>query len=208
MRRWQHRHLVVRIVPARAGFTQPVRAACASSLDHPRSRGVYTALVDVPEDHRGSSPLARGLQKVVPPTGTPPGIIPARAGFTLGHSYTGRNKCGSSPLARGLPMPSVVSQSDAGIIPARAGFTRRRCSHSWWVPDHPRSRGVYMAGERVDIDARGSSPLARGLPRLAVLLQRPAGIIPARAGFTPEQHRHRTRSRDHPRSRGVYLFRP
>ena len=50
-----------RIIPARAGFTADSRAAPDWGRDHPRSRGVYTALVDVPEDHRGSSPLARGL---------------------------------------------------------------------------------------------------------------------------------------------------
>ena len=91
--------------------------------------------------------------------------------------------------------------------------------------DHPRSRGVYSVGTRLLFVLRGSSPLARGLPRTRH--QSPRGrpgssplarglrrcrcaartrtrIIPARAGFT---HACRTRpyeAADHPRSRGVY----
>ena len=53
-----------RIIPARAGFTIHVAISLVVAPDHPRSRGVYTALVDVPEDARGSSPLARGLLQV------------------------------------------------------------------------------------------------------------------------------------------------
>ena len=111
---------------------------------------------------------------------------------------------GSSPLARGLRFGICLGRIPPWIIPARAGFTdaERGLSVRRW--DHPRSRGVYMAGERVDIDARGSSPLARGLPRLAVLLQRPAGIIPARAGFTAGITGKTWVDGDHPRSRGVY----
>ena len=155
LRRW--------IIPARAGFTRRSWTSPRTTGDHPRSHGVYTALVDVPEDHRGSSPLARGLQKVVPPTGTPPGIIPARAGFTS---------------SRRSPPASCR--------------------------DHPRSRGVYGWHHRQNVGQRGSSPLARGLRLCCFGLDAALRIIPARAGFTPEQHRHRTRSRDHPRSRGVY----
>ena len=50
----------------------------------------------------------------------------------------------------------------------------------------------------------GSSPLARGLPQTATAFSRPLRIIPARAGFTPPRRPPPTRSRDHPRSRGVY----
>ena len=51
----------MRIIPARAGFTNIIKKTHRSSQDHPRSRGVYIrssgrALVGI-----GSSPLARGL---------------------------------------------------------------------------------------------------------------------------------------------------
>ena len=51
----------------------------------------------------------------------------------------------------------------------------------------------------------GSSPLARGLPAIwSQVLVRP-GIIPARAGFTARDLDGGVKSRDHPRSRGVYV---
>ena len=52
--------------------------------------------------------------------------------------------------------------------------------------------------------AEGSSPLARGLPVKAAHSKTPSRIIPARAGFTWSTTSPRSRSRDHPRSRGVY----
>ena len=51
----------------------------------------------------------------------------------------------------------------------------------------------------------GSSPLARGLLALGHDPPRVRGIIPARAGFTTVPARTRARTRDHPRSRGVYV---
>ena len=52
---------LVRIIPARAGFTSTTAGWCPPPRDHPRSRGVYSRRgVNFPR-HRGSSPLARGL---------------------------------------------------------------------------------------------------------------------------------------------------
>ena len=50
-----------RIIPARAGFTALLRRVRARSLDHPRSRGVYTTPTPIWRTTWGSSPLARGL---------------------------------------------------------------------------------------------------------------------------------------------------
>ena len=93
----------VRIIPARAGFTER-----RFPLD---------------ESAGGSSPLARGLRDDRLAVGWPVGIIPARAGFTPVHvqrvdarrdhprsrgvycdnALVGPLLTGSSPLARGLP---------------------------------------------------------------------------------------------------------
>ena len=70
--------------------------------------------------------------------------------------------------------------------------------------DHPRSRGVYMFLPAPHRDALGSSPLARGLPWAHESDFDTAGIIPARAGFTPMRKFSVRDFRDHPRSRGVY----
>ena len=71
--------------------------------------------------------------------------------------------------------------------------------------DHPRSRGVYGLRRTGRWWSLGSSPLARGLLALRLGLVRLWGIIPARAGFTHEDHAGWGGTRDHPRSRGVYF---
>ena len=74
--------VVDRIIPARAGFTALIVAACASGADHPRSRGVYNHERRPGERCEGSSPLARGLLVRLFPVPSAERIIPARAGFT------------------------------------------------------------------------------------------------------------------------------
>ena len=152
------------------------------------------------------------------------GIIPARAGFTAcpgrrvrrtsdhprsrGVYPIGRGSsastAGSSPLARGLLPHSQRAPEPNRIIPARAGFTSQISAWTQSQADHPRSRGVYCEDNQQPGERGGSSPLARGLRRVdsdAVVV---AGIIPARAGFTPGEDGGVIDGRDHPRSRGVY----
>ena len=192
--------------------------------DHPRSRGVYWRPRRSTGRWTGSSPLARGLRPRAPCPRGPPGIIPARAGFTAGSypaSFSVKDHprsrgvyesvtdavtraVGSSPLARGLLGGGAARTLLSGIIPARAGFTQRPHGPGGLLPDHPRSRGVYRRLDRHHARRVGSSPLARGLHAGHGRLRPGGGIIPARAGFTrPQRHRH-PHPRDHPRSRGVY----
>ena len=131
----------------------------------------------------GSSPLARGLLRVLPVEHQERGIIPARAGFTSG-------------LVRRL--------DGSRIIPARAGFTDHHHPEAGQDRDHPRSRGVYEFENQVVAPEGGSSPLARGLPNVRQELADARGIIPARAGFTVLRTSRANLSEDHPRSRGVY----
>ena len=174
---------ILRIIPARAGFT--IRASSLSYLkrDHPRSRGVYYGIRCVRSYVLGSSPLARGLPGLTRPTTSATRIIPARAGFTLlmtslfkamedhprsrgVYPQTDRNRperSGSSPLARGLLQRLSRTPRSIRIIPARAGFTEPISSPSATVRDHPRSRGVYDSPKDIIPENCGSSPLARGL---------------------------------------------
>ena len=193
-----------RIIPARAGFTRPWTPGSSPPGDHPRSRGVYGSTTSASLTHGGSSPLARGLRLHPLRRAVRRGIIPARAGFTptwastcTGWSDHPRSRgvycpgagrplpeTGSSPLARGLPQRGHGFRAIPGIIPARAGFTRP-CSPSAPEPqDHPRSRGVYRFEDDLDSLADGSSPLARGLLLVIMVVSILGGIIPARAGFT------------------------
>ena len=190
--------------PRSRGVYPSSRSSPTGSPDHPRSRGVYVHSQVKRSPRTGSSPLARGLPMQRKHLWIPRRIIPARAGFTahLPHLLARRKDhprsrgvyaaparrkprtCGSSPLARGLPGMTTEPPSADRIIPARAGFTSHRPRQGRGDQDHPRSRGVYPAGEPPACAPGGSSPLARGLPA-HVHPRRPAGrIIPARAGFT------------------------
>ena len=175
------------IIPARAGFTRRPGRRVLHGGDHPRSRGVYDALPSSMAASAGSSPLARGLPKIVEhdPAGT--GIIPARAGFTQAIPAQRIVKEGSSPLARGLQGGVPAHGETQRIIPARAGFTLPARQ-----PGEPHP---------------GSSPLARGLRDAPFWEVRTDRIIPARAGFTTTCAGPPTPWRDHPRSRGVYRTR-
>ena len=197
------------IIPARAGFTLPRPGVSRETWDHPRSRGVYSSTPQACPARPGSSPLARGLPRRRHRRWRVRRIIPARAGFTpppTGNRertqdhprsrgvYTWptrrpRSPWGSSPLARGLPSSGRARDDGHRIIPARAGFTRARRRPRRARRDHPRSRGVYGGGSSPTAPADGSSPLARGLQPVPAAEPAPAGIIPARAGFTPARFR-------------------
>ena len=212
------------IIPARAGFTQTTQLRLFRHRDHPRSRGVYGGSPPSCATCPGSSPLARGLRDGALVGGGEPGIIPARAGFTIlvfpflcgfrdhprsrgvygAPRYPDAPGRGSSPLARGLLERGVASRMRSRIIPARAGFTTRPRRRGRRPRDHPRSRGVYSEISRRHTRPGGSSPLARGLrPRLHARIPGDR-IIPARAGFTYSVVVMSNPSWDHPRSRGVY----
>ena len=72
-----------RIIPARAGFTPGDFGFHGAGQDHPRSRGVYIGVLLMSSAVEGSSPLARGLRGIHEVGDDEPGIIPARAGFTV-----------------------------------------------------------------------------------------------------------------------------
>ena len=138
--------VVPRIIPARAGFTSIQNTSLLWYSDHPRSRGVYSSSSPRAARTAGSSPLARGLLRLVLDARQPRRIIPARAGFTsrptplwkpcVDHPRSrgvyplpyrpALGRPGSSPLARGLPASVPACARPPGIIPARAGFTGRR----------------------------------------------------------------------------------
>ena len=88
------------LIPARAGRTRVRSSSSTTPRAHPRSRGA-----DLPEHDRdaavwGSSPLARGGQEPAPVGGSPPGLIPARAGRTSTCSRSSRSRR-AHPRSRG-----------------------------------------------------------------------------------------------------------
>ena len=136
----------VRIIPARAGFTDDRGPPDRGPRDHPRSRGVYWSKIIHAQEGEGSSPLARGLLTPAAADLTAARIIPARAGFT--------------PRARRRSAPGPDHPRSRGVYGQRTPCTRRsggssplaRGLRAWstgrptrWA-DHPRSRGVYRRG--------------------------------------------------------------
>ena len=111
---------------------------------------------------------------------------------------------GSSPHARGLPRRCPGVQPRFRIIPACAGFTPVDSPGDFGYEDHPRMRGVYPPPTPPSASPCGSSPHARGLRALLLVLRLGPGIIPACAGFTGARVRGTCSVSDHPRMRGVY----
>ena len=193
-----------RIIPARAGFTTVSDRPHTKPADHPRSRGVYVGISNLPTFSVRIIPARAGFTTPGPGVRGRSGDHPRSRGVYDSGPRTGAGSYGSSPLARGLQRIRAHRGDLLGIIPARAGFTWRSPSAPRQSPDHPRSRGVYAEEMRARAGEGGSSPLARGLRSSSRTGKRPARIIPARAGFTIRKSLGSFMTRDHPRSRGVY----
>ena len=113
---------------------------------------------------------------------------------------------GSSPLARGTPLYTKGSTEPNGLIPARAGNTRGSTTSAGNPWAHPRSRGEHEVWTCCNLERLGSSPLARGTPVIAFGDSSLFGLIPARAGNTPQVHERQLCLRAHPRSRGEHCW--
>ena len=212
------------IIPALAGNTEASTSALVPVWDHPRSRGEYELAGGGVYLVPGSSPLSRGILDRDDIRTAVARIIPALAGNTLAwlsvsfvRSDHPRSRGeyfddfdtilfdeGSSPLSRGIRRRSVVHLRGSRIIPALAGNTTHRTSDHSIPPDHPRSRGEYSMPSSASRYSVGSSPLSRGILRLAYIETQIIRIIPALAGNTPHTATHSSFGRDHPRSRGEY----
>ena len=171
---------------------------------HPRSRGEHQRTDWRWLRSTGSSPLARGTHMNKNSRRQAKRFIPARAGNTRPSAHCGkslavhprsrgehilgqRGYCGasgSSPLARGTRNIDDQHQHQLRFIPARAGNTAAEVPLEQPATVHPRSRGEHEPRlPLVPLDS-GSSPLARGTPRLGWRLGDAVRFIPARAGNT------------------------
>ena len=139
---------LVRIIPAYAGSTRPLRRDLPHRSDHPRIRGEHRSTPCFFRRLSGSSPHTRGALSSHPTCELPRRIIPAYAGSTRrrlaggdwradhprirGEHRQGEIRrtqaIGSSPHTRGAPSTSTCSPPPSRIIPAYAGSTRSRPS--------------------------------------------------------------------------------
>ena len=213
-----------RIIPALAGNTHLPRSQSHRHPDHPRSRGEYVRRRAWSRGVRGSSPLSRGIQYRHGHQLLLQRIIPALAGNTQESPFSWLHRSdhprsrgeygereavsciglGSSPLSRGIPFLGSNNSINKRIIPALAGNTPAPPVVASTIADHPRSRGEYYQMATEEHQAKGSSPLSRGIRGPGEGELRLPGIIPALAGNTRRSGRRRSPRSDHPRSRGEY----
>ena len=212
------------LIPARAGNTGRVAVTGGVRRAHPRSRGEHRLSAHLYFDLPGSSPLARGTLTGGAPAICRVGLIPARAGNTcfrlsvrLASRAHPRSRGehlkiwsgppvvrGSSPLARGTHVLVHEGRGRVGLIPARAGNMEEPPPTPPVKWAHPRSRGEHRSHQNRGCRPTGSSPLARGTRARNCRSTSRAGLIPARAGNTPNGRELNERAGAHPRSRGEH----
>ena len=192
------------LIPARAGSTLLLGAACSLAGAHPRPCGEHWRAIPAQSAGSGSSPPVRGARELPFAPLPRAGLIPARAGSTTergvlraaigahprpcGEHAGGIRSTvqlqGSSPPVRGaLSRDSVEIRGD-GLIPARAGSTRRCYTSARTGRAHPRPCGEHRTLARIFQRIWGSSPPVRGAHPLMQPGDDEVGLIPARAGST------------------------
>ena len=152
----------------------------------------------------GSSPLARGAHtesaggrlclRLIPTHAGNIGTPQLRNGGRSAHprsrgEHSVNDKTvidwkGSSPLTRGTRFADVADDGQFGLIPVRAGNISSPSQPSRLAAAHPCSRGDHMLFSCSMPPVAGSSPLARGPPKLLNRLACLVRLIPARAGTT------------------------
>ena len=176
-----------RIIPACAGSTAALERRSHSTGDHPRVRGEHAKQGCRVAPYWGSSPRARGAQRVPLLFGVRPGIIPACAGSTKqACSDSHRNR--DHPRVRGEHTRSMLSRlGQQGSSPRARGAHRHYRYRLARLVDHPRVRGEHGNRSANRPSDRGSSPRARGAPDQGRGRLVGRGIIPACAGSTGDQ---------------------
>ena len=215
-----------RIIPARAGNANFLRACPTITTDHPRACGERNGDIPTDEQPNGSSPRVRGTLCLEPCPSSERRIIPARAGNAGarsaragagsdhpracgergGDSGALSGSGGSSPRVRGTRFPNVRRQRRDRIIPARAGNAPTRHPPCRGRPDHPRACGERFSRMRSVTSAHGSSPRVRGTLKYKDLPGVGPRIIPARAGNARPFLSRAYGSQDHPRACGERGF--
>ena len=210
------------LIPARAGKTPRPQWLSGRPRAHPRACGENSRTSAPRSDCSGSSPRVRGKLISFSASCGVCGLIPARAGKTLGLTQgqitrrahpraCGENgrigvpvslASGSSPRVRGKRTSTVSPSLTTGLIPARAGTTRSVCAAARRERAHPRACGENVASASEWGGTTGSSPRVRGKPHRAVLHRHDARLIPARAGKTVHEVGRDPGPRAHPRACG------
>ncbi len=152
---------------------------------------------------RGLIPARAGRTSSTRTTGTRPAAHPRSCGADAVHHFIAEYLPGSSPLVRGGRRQDPHGPRPARLIPARAGRTPRLSGCTVKPGAHPRSCGADAPLKVPEAILSGSSPLVRGGRLRLRATNRPAGLIPARAGRTARRRSCHPRLGAHPRSCGA-----
>ena len=196
--------VAVRLIPARAGSTQPIPDEAFDEPAHPRASGEHCISELIRLKYFGSSPRERGARGSSVGPAASSRLIPARAGSTWSRLLpclpttahpraSGEHKqliaagtplFGSSPRERGARSVGDDRPGQGRLIPARAGSTRVDLVPRLRSPAHPRASGEHSVPGGIDIARYGSSPRERGAQAEPSRVPRRVRLIPARAGST------------------------
>ena len=174
-----------RLIPARAGKTDPLRGSGSASPAHPRACGENLVASKGRRVCPGSSPRVRGKLYNDVAIVAQARLIPARAGKTYclkddsafrpahpracgentGAGIRDFGLTGSSPRVRGKLLELGAEDRAHGLIPARAGKTAHAIRTLSAREAHPRACGENPE-EVLDLKwEAGSSPRVRGKPQ-------------------------------------------
>ena len=170
------------IIPARAGSRSRLNKLRLAHQDHPRARGEQANGLWLRSGAGGSSPRARGAERISLFAESSQGIIPARAGSSVAVAHA-CSTLEDHPRARGEQLGRPMTYSDRkGSSPRARGAAGTSRSIENLDMDHPRARGEQVSIVCASLALLGSSPRARGAVTRTCGVLRMSRIIPARAG--------------------------
>ena len=214
------------ITPACAGITPSQPKTPEASRDHPRVCGNYGVREAGRGAQTGSPPRVRELLAFHKPIVGGNGITPACAGITpicfatylaIGDhprvcgNYEAKRlnlsvPTGSPPRVRELPAAVIIFPITYRITPACAGITDSTRVFPCIFQDHPRVCGNYLGKRHGTQQYIGSPPRVRELLTSSAIATNGLGITPACAGITKQKMANSSRSKDHPRVCGNYVW--
>ena len=213
-----------RLIPAGAGNTTSSSASTQARSAHPRRRGEHMRIVPPWTATTGSSPQARGTQRLgilrhpqrrlIPAgagnTSRPGGTVmaqtahPRRRGEHWRRQVEPPRRVGSSPQARGTLAQEAAHPRRNRLIPAGAGNTCRCRQQRGCSSAHPRRRGEHLGTLARMRCLFGSSPQARGTRQHSRTRSTMPRLIPAGAGNTLTGAYLPDADLAHPRRRGEH----
>ena len=217
-----------RFIPAPAGNSPQLTRGKDHTPVHPRACGEQKAQLQVDDTSTGSSPRLRGTGRSRRPDNPDHRFIPAPAGNrssfphwacsgsvhprACGEQITAArimsSPVGSSPRLRGTGASPWTRSISGRFIPAPAGNRGDIPSRPHRHTVHPRACGEQSTARPLLSPPNGSSPRLRGTDKPIINGLQIGRFIPAPAGNSSRELRHKTPDTVHPRACGEQSIGP